>query len=392
MDWSHLLAQRSHNIKPSAIREMLKLTQQPDVISFAGGLPAPAVFPINAFRDASETVLVRQGREALQYSTTEGHAPLREWIAQHSPSPNLDSNNIMMTNGSQQCLDLVGKMLLNPGDKVVVAEPTYVGALRAFDAYEVEYLSVDSDDEGVTLDGLAKALEQKPKLIYVIPNFDNPTGKTMGLARRRGLIALAKEQQVPIFEDDPYGALRFEGEALPKLVSLDSDIVISAGSFSKILSPGLRLAWLQAPTALMPLALRCKQACDLHSSSLSQMIVSELLQAKDFFPNHIAQVRQYYREQRDSMLRALKEHMPQGVSWTHPQGGMFLWLELPTHLDSQDLLQQAVTQKVAYVPGEPFFANGGGHNTLRMSYSVASAEQIARGVQTLAQVIAEALD
>ena len=383
MNWTDHFAKRTQNMKPSTIREILKLTQRSEVISFAGGLPAPHLFPVNELQQAAEKVLSERGAEALQYSTTEGYLPLREWVA--SRFEGMSTENVQVVSGSQQGLDLVGKCFLNPGDKVVVSAPTYMGALRAFDPYEPEYLTVECDDEGMLPEALEQALTRNPKLLYVIPNFDNPTGITMSLARRKRLLELAERFDVPIYEDDPYGELRFEGEELPRLVDLAPERVIYAGTFSKIVVPGFRTAWLVAPAdALLPIG-RAKQAADLHTSTYTQMIAYEVL-SSGFLDAQVGRVREYYKKQRDLMLAALDAHFPDDLTWTRPKGGMFLWVTLPDGVDATELAYEAVEQNVAYVPGEAFFADGTGKNTLRLSYSVATPEQIEAGMERLGQV------
>ncbi|CAA9574229.1 MAG: Aspartate aminotransferase (AspB-4) [uncultured Truepera sp.] len=388
MNWSERFATRTLRMKPSAIREILKLTQGGQVISFAGGLPAPHLFPVEQLRRAAETVLTQSGREALQYSTTEGYRPLREWVAARLQA---SAEEVQIVSGSQQALDLVAKLFLNPGDTVVVGAPTYVGALRAFDAYEVEYVSVPTDDEGMLPDALEAALKTQPKLVYVIPNFDNPTGVTVSLERRRAMVELARRYGVPILEDNPYGELRFEGAELPNLYTLAPDVVLYAGTFSKIMVPGFRLAWVLADPQVVTLLTRAKQATDLHTATYTQMIAFEA--AKDrFIDAHVLQVRDYYREQRDLMLRALAAHMSREVRWTRPAGGMFLWLTLPEDMNASDIAYDAVQQNVAYVPGETFFTDGSSLNTLRLSYSVASAEEIDEGVRRLSGVFKAQLE
>ncbi len=386
MNWTEHFARRVGYIKPSTIREILKLTQKSDIISFAGGLPAPYLFPVERLKEASVQVLEKQGSQALQYGTTEGYTPLREWVSSRIPNTTVD--NVQIVSGSQQALDLIAKVLLNPGDKVLVTAPTYMGALRAFDAYEVDYVMVDVDDKGMIPASLELALKQKPKMIYAIPNFDNPTGITMSLERRQMLVEMAKKYNVPIYEDDPYGELRFEGEALPSLYQLAPELVIYAGTFSKIVVPGFRLGWLVAEPELLIVVARAKQAADLHTATFIQMIAYEI--SKDgFMDGQITKVRAYYKNQRDLMLKALEKNFPEDCHWTRPKGGMFLWVTLPKGLDSIKMLMQAVEHKVAYVPGEPFFAKGGGENTFRLSYSIATPEQIDEGMNSLGKVIRE---
>ncbi|MDE0098351.1 MAG: PLP-dependent aminotransferase family protein [Truepera sp.] len=388
MDWSSLFARRTEKIQPSAIREILKLTQGGEVISFAGGLPAPALFPIERIREASDRVLAQQGERALQYSTTEGYPPLRAWAAEQLPGA--DAERVQIVSGSQQALDLVAKALLDPGDRVALAAPTYMGALRAFDPYQPEYLTVASDEDGLLPGSLEDALKRSPKLVYVIPNFDNPRGTTMSLERRRNLIESADRYGVLIFEDDPYGQLRFEGEPLPSLFELAPDRVVYSSTLSKTVAPGLRIAWLVAAPELLEQLTRIKQAADLHTSTLGQMVAHAVVEG-DFLAEQLPRIRSYYHRQRDAMLAALDTHLPSSVHSTRPEGGMFLWLTLPAGSDGLELLQSAARRGVAYVPGAPFFADGSGLNTLRLSYSVASLEQIERGVATLGAVLTESL-
>lgn len=388
MNWSSLFARRTEKIQPSAIREILKLTQGGEVISFAGGLPAPALFPIERIREASDRVLAQQGERALQYSTTEGYPPLRAWAAEQLPGA--DAERVQIVSGSQQALDLVAKALLDPGDRVVLAAPTYMGALRAFDPYQPEYLTVASDEDGLLPGSLEAALKRSPKLVYVIPNFDNPRGTTMSLERRRNLIESADRYGVLIFEDDPYGQLRFEGEPLPSLFELAPDRVVYSSTLSKTVAPGLRIAWLVAAPELLEQLTRIKQAADLHTSTLGQMVAHAVVEG-DFLAEQLPRIRSYYHRQRDAMLAALDTHLPSSVHSTRPEGGMFLWLTLPAGSDGLELLQSAARRGVAYVPGAPFFADGSGLNTLRLSYSVASLEQIERGVATLGAVLTESL-
>jgi len=384
VNWSEKFATRTRGMKPSAIREILKLTQGGQVISFAGGLPAPQLFPVEELRRAAETVLTQRGHEALQYSTTEGYAPLREWVAARLGAA---AAQVQIVSGSQQALDLVAKIFLNPGDAVVLGAPTYMGALRAFDAYEVDYLSVPTDDEGMLPGALEAALKTRPKLVYVTPNFDNPTGVTTSLARRQVLLQLARRYEVPVLEDNPYGELRFEGAELPHLYTLAPDIVIYAGTFSKIMVPGFRLAWVLAAPKVLTLLARAKQAADLHTATTTQMIACEVAQA-DFLEAHIERARDFYKAQRDLMLGALDAYMPTEVRWTRPAGGMFLWVTLPDGIDASEMAYEAVRQGVAYVPGETFFTDGRGLNTLRLSYSGASPAEIDEGVRRLGQVFA----
>lgn len=388
MNWSDHFAKRTRNMKPSTIREILKLTQKSEVISFAGGLPAPSLFPVAAIQEAARRVLSDSPSAALQYGTTEGYGPLRDWVA--SRLPGAKRENVQIVSGSQQGLDLVAKCFFDPGDLVAVGAPTYMGALRAFDAYEVRYATVETDEEGLIPASLEAALEAGAKMLYVIANFDNPTGVSLSRRRREEVVALARRYGVPILEDNPYGELRFGGEELPHLFELAPELVIHAGTFSKIMVPGFRLAWLIAePEALAPMV-RAKQAADLHSSSFVQLVAHQV--AEDgVLDEQILRVRAHYRRQRDLMLAALERYFPAELSWTRPQGGMFLWVTLPGGMNATELAFEAVQAQVAYVPGEAFFANGGGENTLRLSYSVATPEQIDAGMRRLGEVFARHL-
>lgn len=384
MDFSNHFAKRTGRLKPSAIREILKLTQKSSVISFAGGLPAPSLFPLERIKEASIKVL-NDGPQALQYSTTEGYLPFREWIAARHHAK---VENVLVTCGSQQGLDIIAKLFLNPGDKVAVAEPTYLGAVQIFDSYEAHYIGIPCDDDGMTLEGLETALRQNPKLVYAIPNFDNPRGTTMSLERRTKLVELAQKYNVPIYEDDPYGELRFESDAIPSLFELAPEVVIYGGTFSKMVVPGFRLGWIVAPTQVLQIAARAKQATDLHTSTFTQMIAHDIAQG-DFMKEQIQKVRSYYRNQRDLMLGNIEKYFPEDIHFTRPKGGMFLWVTLPKEKNALPLLEEAVKRGVAYVPGEPFFANGGGKNTLRLSYSVATPEQVEKGIKSLGELLNE---
>ena len=387
MQWQDQFATRTGRLKPSAIREILKLTQRGDVISFAGGLPAPTLFPVEAIEAATQRVMREHGRASMQYSTTEGHPPLRAWVA--SRFDGVGPDHVQIVSGSQQGLDLVAKCFFDPGDVVVVAAPTYVGALRAFEPYEVGFRPVETDDDGIVPASLEAAFAAGAAMLYVIPDFDNPTGVTLSLERRHAIVELARRYDVPILEDDPYGELRFEGEPLPRLYDLAPDIVIHLGTFSKTLAPGFRVAWIVAPPdALVPIV-RAKQAADLHTSTFVQMIATETCRDGALEP-HVEQIRAYYRHQRDLMLDAMKRHFPADVRWTTPQGGMFLWVTLPDGLDASELAYDAIEAGVAYVPGTAFFHDGSGANTLRLSYSVSTPEQIETGIASLGELFSAA--
>ena len=399
--WDHRYAQRTQRMGSSVIRELLKLTESPEIISFAGGLPAPDVFPVDEFRSACDVVLSEVGAQALQYSTTEGYLPLREMIARHTARYGIEvtPDNIMITSGSQQALDLIGKVFINRGDRILVEEPTYLGALQAWNAYGAEYVTVPLDENGMNTDELESVLRTGPKFIYVLPNFQNPTGVTLSLERRKRLIALADQYGVPIIEDDPYGQLRYEGTHLPSVVSMDSEFrknggldyrgnVIYLSTFSKILAPGLRLAWVVAPPEVIRKLVQAKQGADLNTAAFTQMVAYEVARG-GFLDRHIWLIRRVYGERRNIMLEAMEQYFPPSVKWTHPQGGLFLWGIMPDFLDAKEVFKVAVERKVAFVPGESFFATGGGHNTMRLNFSNAAPEMIREGIARLGQVLYE---
>jgi 2-aminoadipate transaminase len=399
--WENRFAQRTQRMGSSAIRELLKLTEQPDIISFGGGMPAPDVFPLEEFTDACLRVMRDYGPQSLQYGPTEGYLPLREMIARHSLRYGIEitPENILITSGSQQALDLLGKILINPGDHILVESPTYLGALQAWNAYGAEYVTVPMDEHGMVTNALEEALRSGPKFIYVLPNFQNPTGVTLALERRHELIQMADRYGVPIVEDDPYGQLRYEGEHLSSVVFLDSQFrdncsicyrgnVIYLSTFSKILAPGLRLAWVIAPPEVIRKLVQAKQGADLHSPTFNQYVAHEVAKG-GFLDRHVKVIRDVYRERRDVMLAAMDGYFPPGVDWTHPEGGLFLWGTLPESLNSADVLKTAIERKVAFVPGAPFHPNGGGHNTMRLNFSYTAPEIIREGINRLGHVIRE---
>jgi 2-aminoadipate transaminase len=401
--WDYRYAERTKRMRSSAIRELLKLTENPDVISFAGGLPAPDVFPIYEIEQACIKVLHEQGALALQYGATEGYTPLREMIVRHTIrySAEISVDNVMITSGSQQALDLLGKIFINHGDRVIVESPTYLGAIQAWNAYGVEYVPVPCDQDGMITDYLEEALRTGPKFIYVLPNFQNPTGSTLPLERRKKLVELADKYGVPIIEDDPYGQLRFEGDHLPSVVRLDGMIrtnhdktyrgnVIYLSTFSKTLAPGIRLAWVVAPPEVIRKLVLAKQGADLHTATFNQFVAYEVGHG-GFLDKHVQHICEVYKERRDIMLDALAEHMPDHVHWTQPKGGLFLWATLPEEIDTEVLFPKAIEQRVAFVPGGPFFPRGGGHNTMRLNFSNATKLKIVEGIARLGNVVKEAL-
>ena len=389
-DFETLFSGRARAIQSSAIREILKVTERPEVISFAGGLPAPETFPVKETLAAMERVLTGCGREALQYSTTEGFAPLREWIAARNSTPEapVHPDQVLMVSGSQQGLDLLAKVLIDPGDTVLVETPTYLGALQAFSLFEPKYVSIPSDGDGLmpeTMDGSLRGA----KFLYCLPNFQNPTGRLLAEERRYRLAEKARELDLLILEDDPYGELSYAGDTPRTIRSLAPERTVYMGSFSKVLAPGLRLGYVIAPLALRSKLVQAKQATDLHTATLSQMAVYEVV--KDgFLDSHIPTIRTLYRDQCAAMLAALKRHMPDGVRWNTPRGGMFLWAELPRGMDASALLKRAVENNVAFVPGAPFYAANPVGETLRLAFVTVPPARIEEGVERLAGLIRSA--
>ena len=382
MNWTQ--ARRAEKMNPSVIREILKVTEKPGIISFAGGLPSPKTFPIDAFAAACAKVLSTDGEGALQYAASEGYGPLRAWVAASLPW-NVDADQVLITTGSQQALDLIAKILIDKDSRVLVETPTYLGALQAFTPMEPQFVSVATDAEGIDLQDLS-AKAAGARFLYVLPNFQNPTGNSMSEARRAALSTAAAQLNLPIIEDNPYGDLWFEAPPPLPLTARNPDGCIYMGSFSKTLAPGLRLGFLVAPKALYPKLLQAKQAADLHTPSFNQRMVFEVL--KDgFLDQHVPTIRALYKAQRDAMLAALQANLAgTGVEWNTPQGGMFLWLKLPLGMNAVDLLPMAVERNVAYVPGAPFYSGTPQRNTLRLSFVTASVEQINTGIAALAQV------
>ena len=402
--WAHRYAQRTKTAKSSIIRELLKLTQRPEVISFAGGLPAPEVFPVARFQEACHRVLSTQSAIALQYGPTEGYRPLRELIVAHMARYGIlaSIDNILITSGSQQALDLIAKLLINRGDRILVESPTYLGALQAFDLMGAEYVTVPVDQDGLQTCNMEQALRSGPKFMYILPNFQNPGGVTLSRARRDELVALSDKYGIPIVEDDPYGQLRYEGEHITPLVVLDRinvarddhyklGNVIYLSTFSKVLAPGLRVAWIVAPPDVIAKLVQLKQSTDLHTSTFTQMVTYEA--ARDgFIDEHVKLIRATYKERRDAMLEALRDFFPPDVSWTHPHGGLFLWVTMPPGVDSSRLLDLALRQNVAFVPGEPFFPNGDPGSHMRLNFSNAQPEQIREGIRRLSIAVAHELE
>jgi 2-aminoadipate transaminase len=386
------LSDRARKLSSSAIREILKVTERPDVISFAGGLPAPSTFPAERMRAASDRILRDTPAAALQYSATEGYLPLREWIAARHSGHGANGHvqirptQVLITTGSQQALDLLGKVLVCPHSPVLVETPTYLGALQSFSLYEPRYVQVPTDDAGLIPSALTPEVTAGARLLYAQPNFQNPTGRRLAVERRRELAAFAQRAPFPVIEDDPYGALDYRGEPLPTMLSMAPDRIVHLGSFSKVLAPGLRVGYLIAPEALHFKLVQAKQATDLHTPSFTQRIVHEVV--KDgFLDTHVPTIRALYRDQCAAMLAALERYMPEGVAWTRPEGGMFVWVQLPAAIDTMKLLEDAIAQQVAFVPGAPFFANEAQHNTLRLSFVTVPPEKIDAGIARLAALV-----
>jgi len=385
MTWA--ISRRAQQLTSSAIREILKVTERPEVISFAGGLPSPASFPVAAMEAAAARVFANDPTAALQYAATEGFLPLREFIAKRH---NVEVDRILITTGSQQALDLIAKVLIDPGSPVLVETPSYLGALQAFSLFEPEFVSVPSDEKGLVPEALTPELTAGARFLYALPNFQNPTGRRLPLERRQALVAKAKELGVLLVEDDPYGELSYTGDHLPTLLSMNPDGVIYMGSFSKVLAPGLRLGYVVAPPALHFKLCQAKQAADLHTPTFTQRVAYETI--KDgLLDTHIPTIRALYSKQCNVMLDALSRHMPAGVKWNKPEGGMFIWVELPEGLDSMAILEQAVARNVAYVPGAPFYASNPRLNTLRLAFVTVPAERIEQGVTILGDLLREAI-
>jgi 2-aminoadipate transaminase len=384
------LAQRMSRMKTSAVREILKIAERPDILSFAGGLPAPELFPVEAIAQAHAEVFANEGPAALQYSTTEGYGPLREWICAHNAERGLVStiDQVLITAGSQQGIDLVAKVMLDAGDVVVVENPSYLAALQNFDGYQARIEFVGSDDQGMRVDELeALATRCRPKLIYIVPNFHNPKGTTLSLERRHALVRFAQKHRVLILEDNPYGELRFRGEALPSLASLDDmGVVVQLGTFSKTLAPGLRIGWAVGSRELTRSLTIVKQSTDLHTATLAQRATAKLLSTFDY-NSHLTRLRATYGERCQAMLDSLETHMPEGTRWTHPDGGMFLWAELPRGMRGEDILPRAIEQKVAFVPGSPFFAANPKAECIRLNFSNRPPAIIDEGMRRLASVL-----
>ena len=382
------LARRAERMNPSIIREILKVTEKPGIVSLAGGLPSADTFPIEAMRQACAKVLRDAPREALQYAASEGFAPLREWVAAHlneHQRMRVTADQVLITTGSQQGLDLAAKVLIDSDARVLVETPTYLGALQAFTPYEPQIVAVESDHEGPVPDALAAAATSA-RFAYLLPNFQNPTGHVYSEARRAAIVAAAKAQGLPLLEDNPYGDLWFDAPPPPSLASRWPEGVLYLGSFSKVLAPGLRLGYIVAPPALYPKLLQAKQAADLHTSIFNQRVVHEVIR-NGLLDTHVPTIRALYKRHRDAMQTSLAKHLGGIAQWVTPVGGMFFWIELPEHIDAVALLPKAVDAGMAYVPGAAFYASAPRKNTLRLSFVTSPPEKIEAGVAALARVL-----
>ena len=387
-------ARRMANLKASEIRETLKITERPEVISFGGGLPAPELFPVDEIINVSRIVLEEEGTKALQYSATEGYKPLRQWIA-HRMNKRLgtdfDCDNIFITHGSQQALDISGKVFLDEGDVVICESPTYLAAISAFKAYECKFIEVPTDNDGMIPEALEKILREteRAKIIYVVSDFQNPTGRTWSRERRMKLAELSSKYNVPVIEDNPYGELRFEGENLPSVKSFDTKgNVICFGTFSKIFCPGYRIGWVAAEKELIQKYVIVKQGTDLQCNTLAQHEISKYLELYDI-DEHIEKIREVYRARRDLTVKTMAEEFPEGVTFTRPQGGLFAWVELPEKVNARDVLVKSLERNVAFIPGGAFFPNGGRENTLRINFSNMPEDRIVEGLRRLGEVLRE---
>jgi 2-aminoadipate transaminase len=385
------ISRRMQGVAPSAVREILKVAERPDVLSFAGGLPAPELFPAQELSEAYQAVLRKNPASALQYGITEGFLPLREWIAERLRARGIPAaaDTVMVTSGSQQGIDLVARVLLDPGDTVLVENPSYLAALQAFSAYEVDIVALEGDEHGLRTELLEAAVRaHRPALIYLVPEFQNPRGTTLAMERRQELAAIARRHEIPILEDDPYGALRFHGTPCTPLAALADGLTFHLGTFSKTLAPGLRIGWVHGPKPVLRTMTVAKQACDLHTATLAQHATVELLRTFDY-EAHLGRIRAEYRRRCETMLRALEQSMPPGTRWSTPDGGLFLWLELPPGLRDDEVFRAAISRKVAVVPGSGFFVGPPQHGFCRLNYSNQSVANIELGMARLGETLYE---
>ena len=391
-DWDAALARRNVRMRSSVIRELLKFTMEPDVISFAGGRPAPDAFPVRDFQDACAWVLSREPEVALQYGTTEGYPPLKQYLIEAMAKYNVPAvhSNLLFTNGSQQALDLLGKVFINSGDKIIVGLPTYLGAIQAWNVYGPDYIGVREEPDGMCLDDVQRVLETQPgvKFIYVLPNFHNPAGTTMCYGKRVRLVELAAKHGAFIIEDDPYGELRYEGDDIIPICAMHKENTIYMSTFSKTLAPGLRLGWIVAPEKVIGRLINAKQGADLNTSTLVQLVAYDICQ-RGLIRAHVRKVRKLYHERRDAMLAAMQEHFPAEVTWTRPQGGLFLWACMPECIDADNLLKVAIQERVAFVPGHAFYPPGftEGRSCMRLNFSYCAPDIIREGIARLGRAV-----
>lgn len=395
--WSQRFHPRTKLMRRSAVRELLRVANQPGMISFAGGLPSPDLFPMAEIEEAARGVLRDSGTRAVQYGETEGLMPLREWIAGKYSTPSLQISpaNILIVSGSQQALDLLGRIFLGEGQTVLVENPTYLAALSAWRPWGCAFKSLECDEDGLQPDSIPSPCPESARFLYTIPNFQNPQGTTLTEVRRRRLIERAHRERMIVIEDDPYGALRYSGQPQPSLLQLDAEgrksthangHVVHLGTFSKILAPGLRVGWVIAPEEVIDTMVRAKQSMDLHTSTLNQEIALRLAQT-GCVERQLPKLCAEYGRRRDTMLSAMEKHFPSGCRWTKPEGGMFLMAWLPDNLDATDCLKRAIEQKVAFVPGADFYIDGTGRNALRLNFSNATPERIEEGIRRLGAVL-----
>ena len=397
MLFDHLYADRAKLMKTSEIREFFKLTEQPDVMSFAGGFPSAEFFPMEKVNEVMKDLIREEGKCALQYGPTEGNQELREYLAKKMTNEGIksDADNIIITNGSQQGMDLLSKVFINPGDLVLVEEPGYVGGLGAIYNYEGDRQPIPLDEDGINVDILSNRLRKLkmegriPKFAYVVPNFQNPTGICMSLERRKQLLQLAQEYNFVILEDNPYGEIRFEGEPVQSIKSMDTEgRVIYLGSFSKTFIPGIRVGWIVGEPELISKIACAKQATDLCSNSMGQRMACRFA-SSGYIEQHVASLISRYKEKRDLMLSCMDKHFPTGVKWTRPEGGFFIWVTLPEGMNARDVLMKAIERKVAFVDGAGFFVNGNGKNTARFAFSEACPDKIKQGISILGGIMHE---
>lgn len=384
-------AKRTDLVHSSETREILKVTEKPEVISFAGGLPAPELFPVEALKVVSNAVLNEEGENSLQYCMTEGYIPLREAICQRMMAVGINSTieNVLVTTGSQQAIDLTGRLFIDEGDTIICESPTYLAAINAFKSYNAKFVEVAMDDDGMIMDELEKKLLENPKtkFIYTIPDFQNPTGRTLKLERRKRMIALANKYDVLVVEDNPYGAIRFAGETLPPIKHFDTEgRVIYISTFSKIFAPGLRLGWICADESFIEKYVAFKQTADLHSDNFAQRMTAKYMELYDI-EEHINKIKAVYKERCTTMLSCIEEFFPKNLCYSKPEGGLFIWVEIPDSVDSRELFSECLKNNVAFVPGSPFFPNGTKRNTFRLNYSNMSKDKIIEGMKRIGEVL-----